>query len=932
MSSTLETEIKLYNNMLKQQEITFSKLSQFFKTMSMKGISFVEHSKKSLEDYFSELKNENETATHIIGLKKLYDEFKKYFDKLKEMFQKINTQFADKITEFFNNFKNSNNESIKKISDIIPSLKDANSNLKKAKNEYFNASKPVIEQENKVNNLKENKSKKEDSEKKMETKYQKALEDAIDKYKMQINKYNKLSGDKEIKYSKELKNIHNQQENKIQFIYDILNDFKKELISFSESTNELANFIEKLNKSMNISRDVDLFKDEYNFYNEEDKNNRRRFPLENFLDFEVLKKSGEETKLVKSKEKKINKIDEENNEKLKNIIVSLFNYKGTINEEDRTFLINYMNDLNNNCHQFLDILIENYNKKEIIKIDNLVDFSVLSNSLISMIDRNSKNNENLYEKYYFIIELSENIIYIDKEDSSNLCYLCKKLKNLGFFSKMKLWSYLIDKRIINFTKEKTKADIEKKEKNKNLRNNIEKENNTYYSKIKGYFFSNNDNDNNNKKFENEIVFGTKYKDNLPLYCLEVIEKFIQHFSNFSLSNYQSRKIIEEVHEKYKFDGVYYNYFIAEINSNNTLSKKTILLFQKLSLDKNNKWNKENLDNNINNINNIKMKAIISSLQYLDKNEYKKIMIINKECYQEFKKLSYIKIFLKTPDMEVKEKLSFWKKILDCNENKKKYDYEKNKNSALQKASNNKGKDVIDLDVLRTVFDKDKEKNKERASNILKTIFEIVPEIKYNQGMNYIVSFFLYLTENEEDTFYLFLGLLTSTKYGELFKNDLAQLKKYFYVFERLISIFLPELYIYFLHNNMQVNYFMTSWFITLFTNTFNFNKNKENPKILLTIFDLFFFYDWKAIMIISLALLKKYESQILLASSSVEILQFINNEIIKANFFENENFDNLMYIILTFEIKEQLIENIEKEIDIKREMPNLGKNMRFQII
>ena len=151
MSSTLETEIKLYNNMLKQQEITFSKLSQFFKTMSMKGISFVEHSKKSLEDYFSELKNENETATHIIGLKKLYDEFKKYFDKLKEMFQKINTQFADKITEFFNNYKNSNNESIKKISDIIPSLKDANSNLKKAKNEYFNASKPVIEQENKVN-------------------------------------------------------------------------------------------------------------------------------------------------------------------------------------------------------------------------------------------------------------------------------------------------------------------------------------------------------------------------------------------------------------------------------------------------------------------------------------------------------------------------------------------------------------------------------------------------------------------------------------------------------------------------------------------------------------------------------------------------------------------------------------------------------------
>ena len=68
MSSNLESEIKSYNNLFKQHDMALSTLNQFFKTMSINGIKFAERSKKSLEEFFIELKNEKSSATYIICL------------------------------------------------------------------------------------------------------------------------------------------------------------------------------------------------------------------------------------------------------------------------------------------------------------------------------------------------------------------------------------------------------------------------------------------------------------------------------------------------------------------------------------------------------------------------------------------------------------------------------------------------------------------------------------------------------------------------------------------------------------------------------------------------------------------------------------------------------------------------------------------------
>jgi hypothetical protein len=106
-------------------------------------------------------------------------------------------------------------------------------------------------------------------------------------------------------------------------------------------------------------------------------------------------------------------------------------------------------------------------------------------------------------------------------------------------------------------------------------------------------------------------------------------------------------------------------------------------------------------------------------------------------------------------------------------------------------------------------------------------------------MNYIASFILNFIENEKEAFYLFYGIIEYTNYSNIFLDDLFKLKQYFYVFDRLISLQLPELYAYFKINSIVSNFFASSWFITLFTNSL-IHSLTEKPKILLYILDKFF--------------------------------------------------------------------------------------------
>jgi hypothetical protein len=146
-------------------------------------------------------------------------------------------------------------------------------------------------------------------------------------------------------------------------------------------------------------------------------------------------------------------------------------------------------------------------------------------------------------------------------------------------------------------------------------------------------------------------------------------------------------------------------------------------------------------------------------------------------------------------------------------------------------------DVINLDVQRTFFQSNIEESRNAIANILKAVADLNPKINYCQGMNYVASFLYQLSQNEEETFYLMLGLFLHTEFSLIFVEDLLRLKIFFYVFERLVSLYLPELHSYFKSNSIIVNYFCSPWFITLFTNTYPYTSHAEPPLVILKIWD-----------------------------------------------------------------------------------------------
>ena len=139
-----------------------------------------------------------------------------------------------------------------------------------------------------------------------------------------------------------------------------------------------------------------------------------------------------------------------------------------------------------------------------------------------------------------------------------------------------------------------------------------------------------------------------------------------------------------------------------------------------------------------------------------------------------------------------------------------------------------------------------------------------------------------------------------------------------------MNVLLPELDFFLKDNKVDVSYFVSPWFITLFTSTLQNIKDKKNPKILLRIFDLFFFSGWKSIIKIGISLLKNYESTIMNLGFE-ELLRFLISNILKSDFFQKENYEQLMQIQINFKIKSSLISDIENEYEMKKKLAKFGQ-------
>ena len=316
-------------------------------------------------------------------------------------------------------------------------------------------------------------------------------------------------------------------------------------------------------------------------------------------------------------------------------------------------------------------------------------------------------------------------------------------------------------------------------------------------------------------------------------------------------------------------------------------------------------------------------ALNSCFMFITPKDFINIKNINKTYYKQLEKLIYKQIFIKRNknllhsnlDLSNNEKhFEMWFNYLKYD--KKKHNYKEIIIKAKESKDLESTLDMINLDVMRTHFNNDQENKRNNIRNVLLSLAYTYPETSYCQGMNYISQFLIELTGNEEKSFDIFSAILDKTEYSKLTVNEFDLMKKYFYVFERLICIYLPELYTTFKRNNINANIFISPWFITLYTHSFN----GDHTKILMHIFDLFILDGWIAIARIGLMLLKYYQND-LFNMEFEELLHFLVNQLKeKYDFFNNNNYDKFIQLYREMKLPKGLVNNIENEYELNKKI------------
>ncbi len=940
----LDEEIKEHQAFLKQSELTLGKLSYFFKEFGKNGINFIEKSQKIFDTFFNELKKEDNSTTLNISLTNIYNEYISFFNKFKNFFTSLDKKIGEKISEFEKEYKTKNKNNTLKLTKLSSTINEGKRQLDITKNSYFDSAKEIIEIEKKIDPKKMS----DEDLLKWTQKKIKAKENSEDRkslYQKEVKKFNNLLEQNENEYLLIKALFKNDQNDKIVFFIDILSRLYTEIKVHEDDITNTQKKVNKYKEDINIRRDLKLFEHDFNHLNNTTK---KRFLQEHFLNYELRNRSN--SKSGKNNDNNENaelNIEDQDSKYMKalqilelgnddfidvtslnesdiafdKLIVDLLDQENKISNEALAKITEFYKNNVNNTRRFIYLLVNHFCIKEFVKINSIINFNYLNTILTEIINFCFEKKE-LFDLVFLIMFISNKTIFYDKETNSVKCYLCKEMQKNKIFNNLDFWSELLNKRIELIAEVEITREMQKR------RDSIgDRGDNTIVGQAIGRFGKLFGIGNDNKALEKEILFNQFFQKKEPGFCNKVIDDYIKQFINYNFYGNNALKVIEQLAVKHKLPKQNIEYFKKVIETNDFIKNK-------IKRTKNITLNFYNLDNKyyfnfkgnktFNGIKDHKIISLIFSLKFLDVRELPKILCLNKDLNKKLMKIIYKNIlFVYFDKLDIKTHLAIWKILLNYREIKKKYNYKNILEEVNKDPDSVKSIDIIQLDIIRTSFATDENIKREKIGNMLKAIAKEIPSLNYCQGMNHIASFFLDVCDyDEEEAFFIFISFLLDTDYSNLFKNDLQKLNLLFYQFERILSNSLPEIYFYLKNNNITPGYFISPWFITIFTDAFIDKVEINNKKIIMKIFDLFILGGWKAIIKIGMSLLKFNECKIL-NTPIEELLNYLTNDIIKSKYFDKDNIKEVMSAFIKFKINGKILEDTENQYNLQKALPAL---------
>ena len=911
----LNDEFAMLQNLAKKNILEINKINSFFKIFR----SLFEEQINSLNNKLKDFNLDNNNSVLSVYLNDIIEYYKKFISDYKNNILKIQNELINSIESFKTNqdsiYKENNNELNELILYFNNNQKILNNSIFNYYKSYYNAQE---EEKNLIKKKKANININEDeSELLIKDKMEARNNEMI--YKYDIEKYNKELDNIIDKYLKIKLKIETAEKGRISFIKA---SFDKQKSVFKNISNLINNYIEKKeNFSDEFSKKIEKEKINEISKLSEDIKKSIKLKTKKFVSAELIFNKQENYNIfIKNCSFDINvKIEKTENNKFYNKLIDELIGEDDVPKEKISRLIEifkYEKENENNEKEFLDVLVGK--NKSSLKFQNLKNLELLATPMSYISLKHNSIFSGNFEINFQIIFIAERFFYQNKVNN-NKVYLSAILSKNKLFKTKLFWQNVIELKLVK----KLEDDISRlknvsapNEKRKSilgilgnkmgLNNN---KNNSFLSKmrimplIKNY----------NSLEQNKLILLDKMASN-EMYL--ILKKSIENFSNFNFPSIQSLDLISNISREYKLSNEQINYLVIYYKvSNHTIRK--LLPHEK---------NKENNDiieeiNSNEKIRNIKL--LSNCIQFLDYKDYNNLLLTSKYYNQRLKKKIY-KYILRQENTSIKIRLQIWSNILKIKELKQKYNYRE----ILNNANDPKIKREIDLDVRRTnVEEAQKDLHKLNITNILYAVSSINFGVKYVQGMNSIVAL-LYELFGEEEAFYIFLSFFHYTQYIIIFDKNLTKLNEFFYVFNRIISLSEPELSSWFNINGVNVNFFATPWFITLFTGSHqNLRGDKDNKKLLIRIIDNFITSGWKSMMVVGCSLLHSFEQK-LMNMKYEDILELLINGMLKSEFFMTENKNNLENYFINVKISKDLIRNIEAEYNFEKMLNDKNNNKK----
>ena len=529
-------------------------------------------------------------------------------------------------------------------------------------------------------------------------------------------------------------------------------------------------------------------------------------------------------------------------------------------------------------------------------------------------DDHTKDEFDENHKYYQILD---NIIRIGNDSFIGNKYMCSLLKNNDIMNDIKIFKYSFKSNLIF----EIKNSLIKIKKNINpVQNVIDLFNNKINSSFNKFDFIKEIGLDNYIEEYKDLNYNEKINFNNNEFLKIVhnsLKKYLIYMANYDIEHSIILKFVKSLNNYFPFLKEHYSNFYLDYYKSSLNSIKTYLFKSKsenvkiLKKIRNIKEIKPKEDNTEKNKINKELLILKNSLPFLDIKHKIDLLHLNKDLNM---KKYYYKSILSNSKLSIDKRIKLWKIILNVKEMNFNY-----KEMCKDFEEIEEYKVIMDDTKRTSLINKDKEKTQEIVRNILCCfISKNNYNIRYCQGMNFIVAFLYDLTNDEELSFILFKSLIENTNLNQIYDRKFELLHCHFYILERLISFYLPLLKQKFDEIQMNIDCFVSAYFLTLFSNVFILNNNCK--KFMIFIFENFMIKGWKIIFKSLLALLKYSEEEIMNKKEEGEILNYVIQNLRKSSIFLDENFEMFLKIYNNFDVNNNIINDLKEEYNLENEI------------